>query len=302
MDAILVDHLTKRFGPVAAVDDLSFTVAGGRITGFLGPNGAGKTTTLRALLGLQRPTSGQATFAGAPYDSLPAPLRTVGAMLETTTFHPGRRARDHLAVLAAAGGVASARVDEVLGVVGLTESAARRVRGYSLGMRQRLGLAAALLGDPEILVLDEPTNGLDPDGVRWLRDLLRSFADEGRTVLVSSHLLAEVAQTVDHVVVIARGRLVASAPLGEILRLGGAHDRAVIVRTPQADDLLRTLEAMELSATIMADGRIRIEGATPESVGRAMADGNIVVYELQAVDHNLEDVFFELTDRSRGTR
>ena len=215
MDTI-VDRLTKRFGPVLAVDGLSFTVAAGRVTGFLGPNGAGKTTTLRALLGLVQPTGGSATFAGVPYAELPDPARRVGAVLEAASFHPGRRARDHLRVRAAAGGIARPRVDQVLEVVGLAGAGHRRVGGFSLGMRQRLGLAAALLGDPEVLVLDEPAHGLDPEGIRWLRRFMRGLAAEGRTVLVSSHLLSEVANTVDDVVIVARGRLAAQGPLADL--------------------------------------------------------------------------------------
>src|SRR5262245_48725091 len=254
MDAITVEHLTKRYGDVVAVDDLSFTVVAGRITGFLGPNGAGKTTTLRALLGLARPTAGAATFGGVPYADLPAPAHHVGAVLETASFHPGRKAREHLRVLATAADLPLSRVDEVLALVGLDGAARRRVKGFSLGMRQRLALAGALLGDPEVLVLDEPTNGLDPDGVRWLRDLLRSFAAEGRTVLVSSHLLAEVAQTVDDVVVIAGGRLVTAGSLDEVVGLAGTGVRTVRVRTPQAADLRATLAARGLTASLDADG------------------------------------------------
>ena len=217
MDAIVVQDLTRRFGPVVAVDRLSFSVGTGRVTGFLGPNGAGKTTTLRILLGLVHPTGGSATVNGLRYADLPDPARQIGAVLEATSFHPGRRARDHLRILAVAARLPLSRVDEALGQVGLADAGHRRVGGFSLGMRQRLGLAAALLGDPEILVLDEPTNGLDPDGVRWLRTLLRRLAGEGRTVLVSSHLLSEVAQTVDDVVIIAGGRLVTRGPLADVV-------------------------------------------------------------------------------------
>ena len=220
MTTIDIEGLTKRFGPVLAVDGLSFRVPEGTITGFLGPNGAGKTTTLRMLLGLVTPTAGRATFNGVPYTRLAEPLRVVGALLEASSFHPSRTARDHLRVVAAAASIPARRVDDVLEEVGLAADARRRVGGFSLGMRQRLGLAAALLGDPEVLVLDEPTNGLDPAGVRWLRDLLRAEARRGRTVLVSSHLLAEVAQTVDHVVIVERGRLVTSRPMAELAAAG----------------------------------------------------------------------------------
>jgi ABC-2 type transport system ATP-binding protein len=216
MTTITVDRLTKRYGATTAVDDLSFAVPAGSVTGFLGRNGAGKTTTLRLLLALARPTAGTATFDGVPYGRLPDPAHTVGAMLETDPFHPGRSGRDHLRVLATAGGVAPARVDEVLDLVGLAEQGGRVAGGYSLGMRRRLGLAAALLGDPRVLVLDEPANGLDPQGIRWLRDLLRAHAARGATVLVSSHVLAEMALLAEQVVVIDRGRLLAAAPLGEL--------------------------------------------------------------------------------------
>ncbi len=211
-----VRGLTKRYGDIAAVRDVTFSLEPGTVTGFLGPNGAGKTTTLRLLLGLAEPTAGQALVLGRPYAELDQPWRCVGAVLESNDFHPGRTGRDHLRVLALAAGLALGRVDEVLGLVGLASAGGRRVKGYSLGMRQRLGLAAALLGDPELLVLDEPANGLDPVGVRWLRGLLRGFAERGGTVLVSSHVLAEVAQSVDRVVIIDGGRVVADAPVAAL--------------------------------------------------------------------------------------
>ena len=216
MTDVTIRRLTKRFGAVLAVDDLDFEVSGGRVTAFLGPNGAGKTTTLRMLLGLARPTGGEALVGGVPYARLPRPRRTVGAVLEDVAAHPGRRGRDHLRVLAGLAGVAESRVDEVLDDVGLTQDAGRRVGGYSLGMRQRLGIAGALLGDPEVLVLDEPSNGLDPGGMAWLRGLLRDQATRGRTVIISSHVLSEVAQTADDVVVVHRGVLRYSGPLHEL--------------------------------------------------------------------------------------
>jgi ABC-2 type transport system ATP-binding protein len=222
MSVIEVRGLTKRFGQVLAVDRLSFTVEAGEVTGFLGPNGAGKTTTLRMLLGLVRPGAGTATINGQAYADLAEPLHQVGAVLEASSFHPGRTARNHLRVQAMAAAVDPSRIDDVLGLTGLTEAADRRVGGFSLGMRQRLGLATALLPDPELLILDEPTNGLDPEGVRWLRDLLRGMAAEGATVLVSSHILAEVAHTVDSVVILDRGRLVTQSSLAD-LTIGG-HD------------------------------------------------------------------------------
>ncbi len=213
---LAVAGLVKRYGETTAVDGLSFTVEAGRVTGFLGPNGAGKTTTLRVALGLASPTAGEALVFGRRFGEIDRPWRRVGAVLETTALHPGRSARDHLRVLAAASDLPARRVDEVLALVGLDGAARRRAKGFSLGMRQRLSLAAALLGDPELLVLDEPANGLDPAGVRWLRDFLRTRAAEGRTIVVSSHLLAEVSQTVDRVVIVARGRLVAEGPVAEL--------------------------------------------------------------------------------------
>jgi len=229
-----VRELTKEFGPVTAVREVSFTAPAGLVTGLLGPNGSGKTTTLRVALGLVRPTAGAALIGGVPYQSLARPRRAVGAMLEATGFHPGRRARDHLRVLAAAAGVPDRRVDEVLGQVGLAEAAgrqARRVRGFSLGMRQRLGLAAALLGDPRVLLLDEPANGLDPAGIAWLRGLLRELAGQGRTVVVASHVLGEVAQTADHVVIISAGRLRFAGPLRELGGTGSALESAFLKLT-----------------------------------------------------------------------
>jgi ABC-2 type transport system ATP-binding protein len=214
---IEIEGLTKRYGDTLAVDQLSFTARAGAVTGFLGPNGAGKTTTLRLLLGLAEPTAGTATFHGRPYAELEQPARHVGAVLEASSFHPGRRGRDHLRILARAAGLPETRADAVLEQVGLAAAGRRRVKEYSLGMRQRLALAGALLGEPEVLILDEPTNGLDPEGVHWLRGFLRAFADEGGCALVSSHLLAEVAQTVDDVVIIARGRVVAADPLHELV-------------------------------------------------------------------------------------
>ncbi len=216
MSTISIQKLTKRYGPVLAVDDLSFDVEPGQVTGFLGPNGSGKTTTLRILLGLATPTAGTATIGGLAYHQLPDPMRQVGAALDSNSFHPGRSASQHLRILTTAAGLPRRRVDEVLGLVGLADVAGRRVGGFSLGMRQRLSLAGALLGDPGVLIFDEPLNGLDPDGIRWLRGLLRSLAAQGRTVFVSSHLLSEVAQTVDEVIVLSRGRLTAQATLADL--------------------------------------------------------------------------------------
>jgi ABC-2 type transport system ATP-binding protein len=292
MAAISVQGLTKRFGDVLAVDQLDFQVDPGTVVGFLGPKGAGKTTTLRMLLGLVTPTAGTATIAGRPYRELPDPAHTVGAVLEASGFHPGRSARDHLRVLATAAGLDPRRVDEVLERTGLAAAGRRRVGGFSLGMRQRLGLAAALLGDPEVLILDEPANGLDPEGVRWLRGLVRGLADQGRTVLVSSHVLAEVAQTVDQVVIIDRGRLVAQSTLAA---LTAAADRTVRVRTPQPEALRDLLVARGASVTLDGPGQLVVGGATTEQVGQAAAAGGIVLHEMRFERSNLEDVFLELT-------
>jgi ABC-2 type transport system ATP-binding protein len=301
MEKILIEGLTKRYGPVPAVDDLSFSVPAGRVTGFLGPNGAGKTTTLRILLGLVHPTSGSATINGIAYANLADPARTVGAVLEATSFHPGRRPRDHLKILAAAAGIPQSRVEQTLERVGLATAADRRVGGFSLGMRQRLGLAAALLGEPEILVLDEPTNGLDPDGVRWLRGLVRQLASEGRTVLVSSHLLSEVAQTVDDVVIIANGGLVAPGPIADVARQAASRF-AVLLRTPDTIEAQRALTAAELEVSLEDDGALVVSGATPDAVGRAVAKAGLTLYEMRPLDRTLEDVFLELTTTREGSK
>ena len=292
---ITVDSLTKRYGGRAAVDNLSFTVAPGRVTGFLGPNGAGKTTTLRAILGLIRADGGGATFDGRRYDQLPDPGSMVGASLEDASFHPGRTGRNHLRVLAAVGRHPRSRVDEVLELVGLDRVAAdKRVKGYSTGMRQRLAIAAALLGDPEVLILDEPANGLDPPGIRWMRDLLRAQAAAGRTVLVSSHLLSEVAQTVDDLVVIAAGRLRASGPLETVIGNGAGAVRTR-VRSPQAEALARALSATGITVESDGNGGLVAHGARPDAVGELAAAQGIALHELVAVSRSLEDVFLELT-------
>jgi ABC-2 type transport system ATP-binding protein len=294
MAAITVQGLSKRFGDVLAVDRLSFQVDEGTVAGFLGPNGAGKTTTLRMLLGLVAPSAGTATVGGRPYRDLPDPVRRVGAVLEAGGFHPGRSARDHLRIQATAAGLPRGRVDQVLEQTGLAAAARRRVGGYSLGMRQRLGLAAALLGDPEVLVLDEPANGLDPEGVHWLRGLVRGLAADGRTVLVSSHLLAEVAQTVDQVVIIDKGRLVTQASMAE---LTAGADRTVRVRTPQPEALRDLLVARGATVSIDGPGRLVVGGVTTEQVGQAAAAGGVVLHEMRFERSNLEDVFLELTAR-----
>jgi ABC-2 type transport system ATP-binding protein len=294
MAVITVRGLTKRFGDVLAVDRLDFAIDEGTVAGFLGPNGAGKTTTLRMLLGLVSPDAGTATIGGRPYRELPDPVRRVGAVLEAGGFHPGRSARDHLRVLATAAGLAPGRVEEVLSQTGLAGAARRRVGGFSLGMRQRLGLAAALLGDPEVLVLDEPANGLDPEGVHWLRGLVRGLADQGRTVLVSSHLLAEVAQTVDQVVIIDRGRLVAQSTLAA---LTAGADRTVRVRTPDPEALRDLLVAGGATVTLDGPDQLVVGGVTAEQVGQAAAAGGVVLHEMRFERSNLEAVFLELTGR-----
>ena len=292
MAVIEVSGLTKRFGPVLAVDDLSFGVEGGTVTGFLGPNGAGKTTTLRILLGLVKPDAGTATINGRPYTELPDRPHHVGAVLEASGIHPGRTARNHLRVRAAAGRISPGRVDEVLELVDLTSAAHRRAGGFSLGMRQRLALAAALLGDPEILILDEPANGLDPEGVRWLRELLRGRASEGRTVLVSSHLLAEVTQIADSVLILDRGRLITHSPLGDLM--AGAQ-QLVRVRTPRPEELKAALTADGATARVAAAGRLEVSGTTPERVGTLAAGLAIPVFEMTTQTTDLEDMFFQLT-------
>jgi ABC-2 type transport system ATP-binding protein len=299
MTAIQVHGLTKRFGDVVAVDDLSFDVQPGRVTGFLGPNGAGKTTTLRMLLGLVRPTDGTATIAGVPYQQLLDPVRHVGAVLESTSFYPGRRARDHLRVLCVAAGLPVSRVDEVLDQVGLTDVGGRRVKGFSLGMRQRLGLAAALLGQPDVLILDEPANGLDPEGVHWLRRLLRGYADEGRTVLVSSHLLAEVAQTVDDVVIIARGRLITQSSLRD---LAGQARPGVWVRTPQPEALRDILAGRGTAAEVKTGDTLVALDTTTDAVGLCAAGAGLVIYEMTPQVFDLEEFFLELTTTTGALR
>jgi ABC-2 type transport system ATP-binding protein len=288
---IEVENLSKRFGRTQAVAGLTFRVEPGTITGFLGPNGAGKSTTLRSILGLVRPDAGRTTVLGVPYRDLDRPIHRVGAVLEASEFHPGRSGRNHLRVLATAARLPRSRVEEVLALVELPASAKRRVKGYSLGMRQRLGLAAALLGDPEVLVLDEPANGLDPAGIRWLRDLLRSLAAQGRTILVSSHVLAEVAQTVDRVVIIHRGRLIQQASVAEVL--AGAEG-ATRVRTPEAPRLRALLVADGADVT-ETDGGVLLVETPPERVGEIAAANGVVLHELGVETATLEEVFLELT-------
>ena len=284
--------LSKRYGDVLAVDDLSFNIEAGTITGFLGPNGAGKSTTLRMLLGLAKPTLGHATIFGKPYGELDEPALRVGAVLEATDFHPGRSGRDHLRMLSRAVGLPDQRADDVLELVELQGASRRRVKGYSLGMRQRLGLASALLGDPDLLVLDEPANGLDPEGVRWLRDFLRDFASHGRTVLISSHVLAEIAQTVDRVLIINHGRLITESTLEELTaRVGGV----VRVQSTKPDQLALALHREGIATSRPNDHTLLAQGTTRERVGDiALAEG-IAIHELLTEGSSLEEVFLDLT-------
>jgi ABC-2 type transport system ATP-binding protein len=284
--------LTKRYGDVLAVDDLTFNIEAGTITGFLGPNGAGKSTTLRMLLGLAKPTRGNATIFGKPYDELETPALRVGAVLEATDFHPGRSGRDHLRTLSRAVGLPDSRVDEVLSLVELQDAAKRRVKGYSLGMRQRLGLASALLGNPDLLVLDEPANGLDPEGVRWLRDFLRDFASGGRTVLISSHVLAEIAQTVDQVLIISHGRLIIESTLDDLTaRVGGV----VRVQSPKLDELAQALQREGIVTMRNNEHALLAQGTTRERVGDIALAKGIAIYELLTEGSSLEEVFLDLT-------
>jgi ABC-2 type transport system ATP-binding protein len=297
---IEIRNLTKRFGTVLAVDDLTFDVEPGRITGFLGPNGAGKTTTLRMALGLVRPTSGHATIGGRHYRAIHRPLLVVGSALEATGFHPGRSGRDHLRVLADTAGIPRGRADELLDMVGLTTAAKKRAGGYSMGMRQRLGLAAALIGDPRVLLLDEPANGLDPEGIRWLRGFLRRLSAEGRTILVSSHLLSEVEQTVDDVVIINNGRLVKAAPIEEL------HGEAqTVVRTSDPQALARALYATGgLTAVPGTDGALVVRTTDLRLIGDIALGIGLPVWELHRQDGDLESLFFSLTEgqsRNYGT-
>jgi len=288
---IEVEGLRKRFGDVRAVDDLSFRAAPGAVTGFLGPNGAGKSTTLRSILGLVHPDSGSARVLGRRYRDLDRPTERVGAILEASEIHPGRSGRNHLRVLARAAGVPRSRVEEVLRLVELEGAARRRAGGYSLGMRQRLGLATALLGDPEVLIADEPANGLDPQGIRWLRDFLRSLAAEGRTVLVSSHVLAEVAQTADEIVIINRGRLVVQGPIAEVVARAAGGTR---VRSPDAERLRGLLAGEGAPAVDGGDGALVVD-LPAERVGEIAAANGVVLHELVAERASLEDVFLQLT-------
>lgn len=289
---IEVTGLTKTFGSTTAVDDVTFTVRPGIVTGFLGPNGAGKSTTMRMILGLDRPTSGSALIGGKPYRSLTRPLQTVGALLDAKWVHPNRSARAHLKWMAASNGLPTSRVDEVLRQVGLTEVAGKRAGGFSLGMSQRLGLAAALLGDPQVLLFDEPVNGLDPEGIMWIRRFMHALAAEGRTVLVSSHLLSEMAQTADHLIVIGRGRLIADTSVKDFV--DRASESVVVVRSPSADELRAALT--ERGCTVREeDGALLVAGVGIAEVGELAASRSLVLHELSGRNASLEDAFLKLT-------
>lgn len=292
---IAIEHLTKRFGSVRALEDVSFTVTPGRVTGFLGPNGAGKTTTLRILLGLDQADSGQALVGERPYRDYPSSALVVGASLEADSFHPGRSGRNHLRVYGAAMGADPERIDEVLSMVGLTGAAGRKVGGYSLGMRQRLGLATALLADPPVLVLDEPANGLDPEGIRWMRELLQYLAGQGRTVLISSHLLGEVQQIAQDIVIINRGQVVAAGDLREI---EAGRSTSVLVNSVDNAALARALHAAQLSAS-RAGNQLAVTGATPEAVGAIALQAGVALTHLSQSQDDLEAMFLELTGGAR---
>ncbi|MEI2826168.1 MAG: ATP-binding cassette domain-containing protein [Dermatophilaceae bacterium] len=295
-----VTQLTKRFGTFVAVDDVTFTVQPGRITGFLGPNGAGKTTTMRMLLGLVRPTSGEALIGDQRYQDLPNPMKVVGSALEATNFHPGRSGRDHLRVLADASGTPHARVDELLELVGIPAAARQRAGGYSMGMRQRLGLAAALLADPDVVILDEPANGLDPEGIRWLRSFLRHLAAQGKTVLISSHMLAEADHIVDDIVIIANGKIVAQGPIQQL-----RGEPTVLVRTSDAAALASALTAGGLLNAPAGEDGLTVRTPELARVGDLALAAGLPIHELRPQASDLEELFFRLTDtpetRNRNT-
>ena len=291
---IEVQHLTKRYGQKVAVQDLSFLVRPGIVTGFLGPNGAGKSTTMRVILGLDRPTAGSARVNGRAYREFRAPLHEVGAMLEARAIHTGRSAYHHLVAMAQTHGIGRARVREMIELVGLSDVARKRAGGFSLGMGQRLGIAAALLGDPATLILDEPANGLDPEGILWIRNLLKRLAAEGRTVFLSSHLMAEISQTAERLIVIGRGRLIADATVSEIVA-EASEGGAVMVRSPQAEELRRALVNAKATVSSLERGLLEVHGLTSADVGGVAAREGIVLHELVAQKASLEEAFMRLT-------
>ena len=286
-------NLSKHYGKTVAVDDLSFDVLPGKVTGFLGPNGAGKTTTMRMILGLDRPNSGVVTINGRRYRDLPAPLREVGALLDAKAVHGGRKAYNHLLLLAQSNGIPASRVDEVLRIVGLEGVAKRRAGGFSLGMGQRLGIAAALLGDPGILMFDEPVNGLDPEGIAWVRELMRALAAEGRTVFVSSHLMSEMALTADHLVVIGKGKLIRDESVTQFVE--SSSQRSVRVRSPQRGQLEQLLQRAGASFATVEDGALDVHGLAAEAIGEMAAANSLVLHELTPRRASLEEAFMELT-------
>jgi len=288
--------LTKRYGGTLAVDDLSFSVAPGKITGFLGPNGAGKTTTMRLILGLDRPTAGRVTINGKPFDEVEQPMRQVGALLDAKAVHGGRSAYNHLLCVAQSNNLPRRRVDEVLGLVGLTSVARKRAKGFSLGMGQRLGIAAALLGDPQILMFDEPVNGLDPEGILWIRNLMKALAAEGRTIFVSSHLMSEMENTADHLLVIGRGRLIADCTVDEFIAANSQQN--VRVRTPQPDQLAKLVAAAGATVRENGDGSMVVSGLDPARVGDLAYENAVRLHELAPVHASLEQAFMELTASS----
>ena len=290
---IRLDHLTKRFGSKTAVDDISVTIQPGKVTGFLGPNGAGKSTTMRLIMGLDHPTRGTALINGKHYADFRSPLTEVGALLEAKAVHTGRTAYSHLLAMAATHGIPKRRVHEVIGMTGLDSVAGKRVGSYSLGMGQRLGIAAAMLGDPATLILDEPVNGLDPEGVLWVRQFARHLAGQGRTVFLSSHLMSEMAQTADHIVVLGRGRVLADAPVETIL--AGAARQAVRVRTPQAEELARAVASPDVAVTGVEAQLLEITGLTAAQIGETAAREGIVLHELTPLSASLEEAYLELT-------
>jgi len=296
IDMIEVVHLTKRYGPTTAVDDLSFTVRPGIVTGFLGPNGAGKSTTMRMVLGLDAPTAGHARVNGRTLEEHDAPLTEIGALLEAKAVHPKRSARNHLRALAATTGISDRRVEEVIGLVGLEDVADRLAGGFSLGMGQRLGIASALLGDPATVMLDEPVNGLDPEGILWIRHLLKQLADEGRTVFVSSHLMSEMALTAEHFIIIGRGRLIADVSAAELDAM--ATGQGVRVRTPDRDRLRTVLAADGVRITNVDDGAFLVDGLGAEEIGRRALDAGLLLSELTPLQASLEETFMELTHES----
>ena len=291
---ITAENLRKTYGSKTAVDGISFTAQPGRVTGFLGPNGAGKSTTMRMAVGLDRPSAGTITVNGRPFTQHRAPLREVGAVLDAGATHPGRTARQHLKVLAATHGIGAKRVEEVIELTGLGTVAKKRIKGFSLGMNQRLGIAAALLGDPATLIFDEPVNGLDPEGVRWVRQMCRQLAAEGRTVFLSSHLMSEMAQTADHLVVLGRGRIIADAPIQELIDAGGPG--RVLVRSEQAVELMNALSAPEVTLTSRDAETFEVSGMDPRAVGQRALEVGAVLHELTPLRSSLEDTYMQLTN------